>query len=183
MRSTILGPLAAMVLLLTACTSATVAPATDAPTLPTTAVPSPSSASSSDATPSPAATPWASLELPSFPGSVGATSWQETVEPPPGMGPDDTTYADPGALLADLAVMLRGPQGPEGPEIRADFLIPSDGQRALALIQVTQMPDDSVAGDEYVVTLESADRGWYVAASEMRTHCRRDVDVSADLCV
>jgi hypothetical protein len=152
--------------------SATVAPSADGP-----------SASASAPAPSPSATPWPSVELPPFPGSVGATGWQSTVEPPPGMGPDDTTYDDPAVLLDDLAVMVRCVRGPEGPNLRAEFLFSPDDERALALIQVFDLPDDSVAGTEYVVTLQSGTGGWYVAVSEQRAHCRRGVDRSSDLCV
>jgi hypothetical protein len=118
-------------------------------------------------------------EPPAFPGSVGATRWQVTAEPPPGLGREDTEHDELADAIATLVTQLRA--GTPGAEVLAGLLGEPAADVAQAWVQVAGIDDDSVAGQELVVNLRLGPNGWYVAEATTRTHCRRGV--SGDLCV
>jgi hypothetical protein len=117
--------------------------------------------------------------FPTLPDSAGATPWQESVEPPPGMGADDTTYDGPGRLLTDLARQ----QGGSGGQVRVAFLGMPGPDAARGVVQLWGAPDDSILGVEFDLDLKKGPRGWYVAVARDRTHCRRGVTADGFSCV
>jgi hypothetical protein len=117
--------------------------------------------------------------FPAVPDSAGATDWQTSVEPPPGMGIDDTTYDTAGAMLTDLARSVSG----NGGQARIAFIGAPGADAARAVIQSLSAPDDSVLGEEYDLALRKGPKGWYVAEAGMRTHCHRGVTADRSACI
>jgi hypothetical protein len=52
---------------------------------------------------------------------------------------------------------------------------------ARAWIQLTGTADDSVAGQEILLSMDG--RGWFIDRLAFRDHCRRGVDPAGDQCV
>jgi hypothetical protein len=116
--------------------------------------------------------------LPQIPGSAGATAWQTTVEPPPGMGVDDTTYGSPGPLLGDLARESSGLGG----EVRIAFIGAPESDTARAAIQ-SWGAFSSVFGMELDLALRKGPKGWYVVQARVRSHCHRGVSADGSTCL
>jgi hypothetical protein len=121
-------------------------------------------------------------EPPPFPGSVAATSWRTTEDPPEGFGVGGDRYDSPMATLE--AMMTFGVQSegglPPGERLMGDVLDASAGT-ARAWIQLTGTADDSVAGQEILLSMDG--RGWFIDRLAFRDHCRRGVDPAGDQCV
>lgn len=121
---------------------------------------------------------------PPFPGSVAATSWRTTEDPPEGFGVGGDRYDSPMATLEALMTFGVQSEGglPPGERLTGDVLDAS-GATARAWIQLTGSEDDSVAGREVLLYLVKDGRGWFIDRLAFRDHCRRGVDPAGDQCV
>ena len=122
--------------------------------------------------------PGSEAPSPSFPGSMGATPWRSADDVREEFAGAGETHATPGALLTELAAFLR-------PRIEASTASTQTAEvgesEATGRVLLSGVPDDSIAGEEYRVTMRGAADGWSIESLEVRTHCRRGV--SGDLCV
>jgi hypothetical protein len=117
-------------------------------------------------------------ELPEFPGSLVATPgipW----EPPPRMSEGDTTHDSVTSLLLALRRIL----DTEESEVRVGLLGEPSDDAAQAYLQATVLGHDSVAGTEILFELRRGARGWYMTNAQVRSHCRRAVDLDTGFCV
>lgn len=121
---------------------------------------------------------------PPFPGSVAATSWRTTEDPPEGFGVTGDRFDSPFATLQALITFGVQQDGglPQGRRLIGDIL-DADATTARAWMQLIGSGDDSVAGSEFLLLLKKDGRGWFVEELQYREHCRRGVDVAGDLCV
>ena len=123
-------------------------------------------------------------EPPPFPGSVGATAWRTTEDPPEGFGLGGDRFDSPFATLEALMEFGVQQEGglPAGQRLVGDILDEDDGT-ARAWLHLTGTEDDSVAGQEILLYMLQDGRGWFIDRLAFRDHCRRGVDPGGDLCV
>jgi len=117
---------------------------------------------------------------PEFPGSAGAIAWQETTAVPSELREGHVAFADLEELQREIVRYLVS-AGERGAQVSVGLLAQTGDDEAAAYGFVSGAADDSIAGVEYRFTLRRSVDGWFVAAMEQRTHCRRGV--SGDLCV
>lgn len=121
---------------------------------------------------------------PPFPGSVAATSWRTTEDPPEGFGLTGDRFDSPFAALRALMTFGVQQDGglPEGTRLVGDIL-DGDAATARAWMQLIGNADDSVAGSEFLLVMTKDAEGWFIESMAYRDHCRRGVDVAGELCV
>jgi hypothetical protein len=123
-------------------------------------------------------------EPPPFPGSVAATSWRTTEDPPEGFGVGGDRFDSPFATLQALMTFGVQQDGglPAGQRLVGDIFDASDAT-ARAWLQLSGTEDDSVAGQEILLYMVKDGRGWFIDRLAFRDHCRRGVDPAGDQCV
>ena len=123
-------------------------------------------------------------EPPPFPGSVAATSWETSEDPPEEFGVGGDRFDSPYATLQALMTFGVQQDGglPEGQRLVGDIL-DADDDSARAWLQLIGSGDDSVAGVEMLLLMSRDARGWFVEELSFRNHCRRGVDPAGELCV
>jgi hypothetical protein len=121
---------------------------------------------------------------PPLPGSVATTPWETAEDPPEGFGPGVAAFDSPHRLLQALLQQAVSQEGglPDGTNLTAG-IADLRSRSAIAWIQITGLPDDSVAGQELELTFAQDRNGWHVAGLRYRSHCRRGVDATSHLCL
>ena len=110
----------------------------------------------------------------SFPGSAGATEWRDVTEIPGELGAANGTHASADALFDAFVYALTDPPGTP-PDEASGTVVPLSEDEAAGTIEISGHPDDSIAGQEYRLTMRRGNAGWFVDSAEVRTHCRRGV--------
>ena len=123
-------------------------------------------------------------EPPPFPGSVGATAWRTTEDPPEQFGAAGDRFDSPHATLQALMAFGVQQEGglPPGQRLVGDIL-DADADAARAWLHLTGTEDDSVAGQEILLYMLKDAGGWFIDRLAFRDHCRRAVDPGGELCV
>lgn len=123
--------------------------------------------------------------MPSFPGSLGATAWNEdSVELPPGYREGEAAFASPDDLMESFVNLVQGSRGP-GPTVRVSGGVlgtPTDTE-AQGYVHLVGGGDDSVAGGENRLELRRDESGWFIVSIDQRLHCSRGVAADSDSCL
>jgi len=118
--------------------------------------------------------------VPEFPGSRGSLDWAS----PEGI--TDVLEALPPAASAEgllTAAAQRVTELRPDEEVRFGWFQAPTGESAGGWLQITGLPDDSIAGEEVRLELEGVGGTWRVVLVESAIHCRRGVDAGTQLCV
>ena len=108
---------------------------------------------------------------------MGATPWTDASGIADEFDELGRSYGTPEELIAELADFLTGLVDVRSTEV----VMSRTDAGAVGTVQLSDVPDDSVAGLEYRVTMTQVGDGWAIQVLESRVHCRRDV--SGDSCL
>ena len=114
----------------------------------------------------------------------GPTDWRKAPIPE-GFGRNQAReYASAGELAAAVAESVAGPMlGIDLFEVTTRALVADDGRTAQAAVLMWGLKDDAGEGEDLRLDVRHDERGWYVAAAERRSWCRRGVTDDGDLCL
>ena len=128
----------------------------------------------------PTSTPSHHTPAPSADPGTPATTWRDRSDVRDAINSLEQPFATPADLLDELAAFLVGRTGARTVRIEIGE---TAGDRASGGVVLTNVPDDSILGEQYRVSMRRTGSGWSIESLEARTLCRRGVSSDSRLCV